>query len=467
MNSLIYKNEPFQLCRNYECSPKGNELIMNNEDLRVKSGVYLLDNAYNHMKKIMKEQENIKDNDSKYNDENTNETNFLSVQTPYFNEGFAEPVNTGKLETKICYEREIQLEPDQIQQYQMYPYKFQKRMGPNNFLQPTYEQSTKQSNVSDLRFRQYPYQQYTQQQTPITPTQPIRQRDRTRLLTPNFDVNLSKPSTIPGEYQKSRYPNFLEEAPNYVQPSQMIQQARMGTLQNPPTTPMPSKWNPLSDDSAIYKSQIQDDILKTTQYDRTDDKKFLERKQQQGNWITPVATQLSNLQSSPTNLSDKSINPVSKTFNQNQKVLQNKIQQRLATAPSFNASKLDGSKPTSTLAQSTIEKFENANVNAPDGNIVSVDTRCNYQKAKIFRDRRNNPDLKYHSYMELPESTFVPPEQEDQCIKKFDEYSKDSDLLIKNRSLRRKAGMDNLNREMCLMDFYHTYSPQIPEYLPN
>lgn len=456
MNSLIYKNEPFQLCRNYECSPKGNELIMNNEQLRIKSGVYLLDNAYNNMQKIMKEQESIKNKSYDMVKDTYNQKNYLSVSTPYFNEGFEQPQKTAKIESKICYESEIQLQPDQIQQYQMYPYKFQKEFGPNRFLPPTLEQSTKQSKVSDLRFKQYPYQQYSQVQSP-------RIKERKRIKTPNFDTNVSNSSTIPAEYQQSRYPNFLEEAPNYIQPSQMIQQAKKGTLQNPP---MDSKWNPLSNDSTIYKSQISNDILKTTRQDLTDDVNFLKKKQQTGNWVTPVATQLNNIQISPQDLSDKSINPVTKTFNKNQKIVKNEIQQKLATAPSFNASKLDGIIPSSKLSQSTIEKFENYN-DSDNNNIVSVDTRCNYQKAKVLKDKRNNPELKYHSNMELPNSTFVPPETEDQCIKKFDEYSKDSNLIIKNRSLRRKAGMDNLNREMCLTDFYHTYSPQVPEYLPN
>jgi len=444
-NTVIYKNKTFDFCKTYDCTPKGNELIMNDEELRKKSGVYLLDNSYLHMKKIMSEQEQLK-NDRNDDDEQ------IYLQEQHI-EGFQNPV--AKIESKICFENEIELQPDQIQQYQMNPYKFQLSNlpnTPNKYLVPQFEQSGKQANIG--MYRQYPQEVINQ---PILPLN-LRRKKQKRVLLPSPETPIEQNAP----YRRSRYPNYLEQAPNYIQPSQMIRQSSMGTLQNPP---LPSQWNPLSNDASIYRAQVKDDIKKTIQYDRTNDQKFLQNKQRTGSMNTPVATQLRDMQTSPRDLANKSINPVSKTFNQKQSQTAQQIQQSLSSTPTtFSASRLDGSNPTTTLPQTKIEKFANYNSNA---DIISVETRCqnnrNNLKNEIINQRMDNPNIAYHSMMELPNSTFLPNSKEDICLKKFDDYAKDSDLILKNRALRRKAGMDNLNREMCLLDFNFEESPRIPQ----
>jgi len=452
MNSTIYKNDPFELCRSYDCTPKGNDLMLKNDDLRIKSGVYLLDNALNHMKKIVKDNKTLQLDETNQQTEYTNQTanNFLQSNV----EGF-EDIQSDKLKSKISFEREIQLQPDVIQQQQMYPYKFQRQFSPNNFMTPQMEQSRQQSNLGAFRT-------FAQQQGYI----PAQDRDRRRIYQANPKPSAENPFSVEqrARYRPARFPNFLDEAPNYIQPSQMIRQSRRGTLQNPP---LPSQWNPLADDSAIYKGQFRNDILKTIQYDRTNDATFLRDKQIKGNWISPVAGQLSNLESSPTDLANLSINPVSQTFNQKQRQTAQKIQQKLSSeAPRFTSRRMNATPPNTSLPATSIENFEefpssNASLNS-SGDILSVETRCEYQKAKVIHNKNGNPNLAYHSYMDLPASTFVPPKKEDTCLQKFDEYAKDSDLILKDRSLRRKAGMDNLNREMCLLDFENVYAPHIP-----
>lgn len=449
-NSVILKNKPFEFCKTYDCTPKGNELIMNDEELRKKSGVYLLDNSYLNMKKIMAEQE-------KYQQQSNDNNEILYLQEEHI-EGFQNPI--GKIESKICFENEIELQPDQIQKFQMNPYKFQINPlsnSPNQFLTPKLEQSGQQANVG--MYRQYPQQSIEQK-----PILPLNLRRSKSVLLPSNESPYSIEKNA--KYQKSRYPNYLEQAPNYVQPSQMIRQSQMGTLQNPP---IPSQWNPLSNDAAIYRAQVRDDIRKTIRPDRTNDQKFLLEKQRTSSTSTPVASQLRDMQTSPKNLSNKSINPVSRTFNQQQSQTAAQIQQKLSSSPSSptftSSTRLDGVNPTSSLPQTKIEKFTNANYSRSSDDIVNIETRCNYQKAKLLKERHDNPNLAYHSMMELPNSTFVNGNnnKDDTCLNKFDKYARNSDLILKNRKMRRKAGMDNLNREMCLLDFYFEQAPRIPQ----
>jgi len=420
-NANIYKNDPFELCRSYNCNPTGNDLIILDEDLRVKSGVYLLDNALDNMKKVVNDSKNIYEPDNSYNSQsyfynNTNEE-----------EGFED-----KITTKFSIEREIELQPDKIQKQQMKP----KKISPNNFLIPTYEQSTQQYNLG--KYRQY------SQQKPIL--QPSNENP--------FSVEKN------AKFRPARFPNFLDEANNYIQPSQMMKQSKTGSLQNPP---LPSQWNPLSDDSTIYKSQIKNDMMKTIKYDKTNDMSFLKDKQKKGNWISPVASQLDNLQFTPTDISNLSVNPISQTFNKNQKQTQKQLQQTLNPVPQFKYNGISPTNPNTSLPNSSIENFEEySQIDTNNGNILPVETRCQYQKKKVIQNKNGNPNISYHSYMDLPTDTFIPPKNENKLLKQFDEYSKDSDLILKDRNLRRKAGMDNLNREMSLLTFDNIYSPHIP-----